>query len=72
MMPQLKKLQKAGNHQYNNSNSPGFSFAQEKRKYKTPEYHIKYASKRIVDPVFGRPTVKLAVEANRDNNKNRN
>jgi hypothetical protein len=72
MMPQLKKFQKTGNCQYNNRNSPGFSFAQEKRKYKTPEYYIKYASKRIVDPVFGRPIVKLAVEANRNNHKNRN
>jgi len=33
---------------------------------------IKYASKRIIDPVFGRSIVKLAVEANRNNDKNRN
>ena len=71
-MPQLKKFQKAGNRQYNNSNSPRFSFAQKKRKYKTPEYHIKYASKRIVDPVFGRSIVKLTIETNRNNDKNRN
>jgi hypothetical protein len=68
-MPQLQKLQTAGEDEHRDCNHPRFVGIQKDQK--APEYLVEHAAKRVVHPVGGRSGVELAIEAKRHDDQQR-